>query len=114
MSQYSFKALVLTILILSLVTNFVSCNGEEINSKNADEKLKKDRFSLVLFYAPWQRECREHKKLIEKLRVLYGERDDLFFATADIYNDLKLASKYRIEDYCVLKYFVKGSNVAER
>jgi len=114
MLKYSLDNIVLAILAASFVANYSSCRGEEINSENADLKLVKDRFSFVLFYAPWQRDCQKHKKLIESLSAVYKERGDLFFATADIYNDLKLAAKYRIEDYCVLKYFVKGSNVAER
>ena len=39
--------------------------------------------------------------------------NDLFIGKADVYHDLKLATKFMVEDYCVLKYFVKGSHVAE-
>ena len=39
--------------------------------------------------------------------------NNLFIGKADVYHDLKLATKFMVEDYCVLKYFVKGSHVAE-
>ena len=93
----------------------VSTQDTTITSSNVDQVLKKEHFSLVLFYAPWQKECKDKIELIKDLQKKYKDHEDvLYFGMADIYNDLKLSAKFRIEDYCVLKYFVRGSNVPER
>jgi len=100
-------------LFLTLLP-FVLCTEEGIvTSQNVDEVLLKDKFSLVLFYAPWQKDCKPVIEMIDNLRTKFQSRADIFIGKADIYNDLKLATKFMIEDYFVLKYFVKGSQVAE-
>ena len=98
-----------------IILPFVICTDEGIvTSQNVDEVLMKDKFSLVLFYAPWQKDCKPVIEVMENLRTKFQSKSDVFIGKADIYNDLKLATKFMIEDYCVLKYFIKGSQVAER
>eukprot|EP00795_Rhopilema_esculentum_P016709 gene16709-8159_t len=50
---------------------------------------------------------------MERVAEHFEENKDIVIAKGNIYNDGKLASKFGIEDYCKIKYFVKGSKVAE-
>ena len=155
--------IIITVLGCSLLTTIsAEVKGNNINnivtSKNVDQLLDKQKLSLVLFYASWQKECQPMVNLVDRLsrRFQQYEEDgfisserkkvqqqedeeytnddlggsntsrhedttstttmtanDVFIGKADVYNDLKLATRFMVEDYCVLKYFVKGSNVAE-
>lgn len=113
--------------LLSVVLNLPHCLSSakqdhhitSVNSENVNDHLsgsggENNKFSLVLFYAPWQKECERNVELMESLAINFRNRSDVFIGIADIYNDRKLASKFHIEDYCLVKYFVKGSSVAER
>ena len=102
------------LLFIQIFFLFSTCWSEELTSDNVDNLLKKDKFSVVLFYSPWQHECQEKIKIIDRVKVYFKDQNDIFVEKSDIYNDLKLASRFQIEDYCVLKYFVKGSDVPER
>ncbi|XP_002160266.3 uncharacterized protein LOC100199495 isoform X1 [Hydra vulgaris] len=85
----------------------------EINEENIQDHLKKEKFSLVLFFAPWLKSCEKVVGVISEVEVYFRNRDDIFIGKIDTYKSLKLASHFRIDDYCSLKYFVKGSKVAE-
>eukprot|EP00112_Aurelia_sp_Birch-Aquarium-sp1_P002244 Seg1244.1 transcript_id=Seg1244.1/GoldUCD/mRNA.D3Y31 product="Protein disulfide isomerase-like 2-2" protein_id=Seg1244.1/GoldUCD/D3Y31 len=84
-----------------------------VSSENFEENVSVDKFGLVLFFAAWQDSCADSHKVMERLAERFQEREDVVIAKANIYNDMKLASKYDVEDYCKIKYFVKGSRVAE-
>ena len=84
-----------------------------VSSENFERTVSVNKFGLVLFFAPWQDSCADSHQVMEKLAEYFQDRD-VVIAKANIYNDMKLASKYDVEDYCKIKYFVKGSRVAER
>ena len=85
-----------------------------VSSENFEQNVSMDKFGLVLFFAPWQDSCAGSHQVMERLAEHFQDREDVVIAKANIYNDMKLASKYDVEDYCKIKYFVKGSSVAER
>ena len=85
-----------------------------VSSDNFDRVVKTNKFALVLYYAPWKETCEPLLKLMDQLAEQYKRRSDIVIAKADVYNDGKLASRFQIEDYCELRYFIRGSDVAER
>ena len=85
-----------------------------LTSQNFDESIPVDKFALVLFFAPWQESCDESHRVLDRISKHFSADDKMIVAKANIYADGKLASRFDIEDYCKIKYFVKGSKVAER
>lgn len=116
------ECLCIVFMFLFHLSNYLSStkeyDGDEvvnITSQNVNEHLSGTQFSMVLFYAPWQKECKETVRLMSLIASkYYKNKNEVLIGKADIYNDRKLASKFHIEDYCLIKYFVKGSKVAER
>ena len=84
-----------------------------VSSVNFEKKIPIEKFSLVLFFAPWQESCERSHEVLEAIAQHYKDNDEIVFAKGNIYNDGKLASKFDVEDYCKIKFFVKGSRVAE-
>lgn len=86
----------------------------ELTANNVDKFLKTEKFSLVIFYAPWQSECQDVIKTFQNVEEYFEDVSDVFIGQVNVYRDLKLASRYHVEDYCLVKYFIKGSDVPER
>ena len=80
-----------------------------------DEKLKKnaDEPKEDVIEGEDGYEDEDHSMTSDESKQKMLNINDLFIGKADVYHDLKLATKFMVEDYCVLKYFVKGSHVAE-
>lgn len=85
----------------------------ELTANNVDKFLKTEKFSLVIFYAPWQSECQDVIKTFQNVEEYFEDVSDVFIGQVNVYRDLKLASRYHVEDYCLVKYFIKGSDVPE-
>ncbi len=85
-----------------------------VSTSNFDEYVTTEKFALVLFFAPWQKSCDKSQEAIDKIAEFFHEDKSIVVAKANIYIDGKLASRFDIEDYCKIKYFVRGSKVAER
>ena len=86
----------------------------EINNENIEEHLNRKNFSFILFFAPWLKSCDKVVNVISEVKSHFEGRDDVFIGKIDLYRNLKLGSRFRIEEYCSLKFFVKGSEVPER
>ena len=84
-----------------------------VTSSNFDQKIPSDKLALVLFFAPWQESCDSSHDLLDKIAEHFKDNEEIVIAKGNIYNDGKLASRFDVEDYCKIKYFVKGSRVAE-
>ena len=84
-----------------------------VKSSNFDQKIPSDKFALILFFAPWQESCDTSHDVLEEIAQQYRDNEEVVVAKGNIYEDGKLASRFDVEDYCKIKYFVKGSRVAE-
>ena len=84
-----------------------------VTSSNFDQKIPLDKLALILFFAPWQESCEKSHDLLDEIEQHFKDNDEVVIAKGNIYSDGKLASRFDVEDYCKIKYFVKGSRVAE-
>lgn len=84
-----------------------------VSSSNFDQKIPLEKFALVLFFAPWQESCEKSHDVLDKIAEYYKDNQEIALAKGNIYNDGRLASRFDVEDYCKIKFFVKGSRVAE-
>ena len=104
------------LLLLQDCSSFRKSDDSEVltvTSLNFDQKIPIDKLAVVLFFAPWQDSCESSHDLLDKIAEYFKENEDIVIAKGNIYNDGKLASRFDVEDYCKIKYFVKGSRVAE-
>ena len=106
--------LFLVLTHLKSIFCFIDADSEEVNFQNVGTIIETQKFSLVLFFAKWDEACSNKVSIFRQLQYEFHYRTDLYIGLIDIYTYPKIARKYRVEDYCVIKYFVKGSNVPER
>ncbi|KAJ4761671.1 Disulfide isomerase [Rhynchospora pubera] len=81
----------------------------ELSSSNFDAAISSFDFLLVDFYAPW---CGHCKRLAPELDVaapvLAGLNKPIFIAKVDADKYSKIASKYEIDGFPTLKFFIHG------
>ncbi|KAJ3700371.1 hypothetical protein LUZ61_004076 [Rhynchospora tenuis] len=81
----------------------------ELTSSNFDAAISSFDFLLVDFYAPW---CGHCKRLAPELDaaapVLAGLSKPIFIAKVDAEKYSKIASKYEIDGFPTLKFFIHG------
>ena len=106
--------LFLVLTHLKSIFCFIDADTEEVTFGNVENIIETQKFSLVLFFAKWDEVCSSKVSIFRQLQYEFHYRTDLYIGLIDIYTHPKIAGKYRVEDYCVIKYFVKGSNVPER
>lgn len=106
--------LFLVLTHLKSIFCFIDADTEEVTFGNVENIIETQKFSLVLFFAKWDEGCSSKVSIFRQLQYEFHYRTDLYIGLIDIYTYPKIARKYRVEDYCVIKYFVKGSNVPER
>ena len=111
---FSKTILFLVLTHLKSIFCFIDADSEEVNFGNVEKVIETQKFSLILFFAKWDETCSNKVSIFRQLQYEFHYRRDLYIGLIDIYTHPKIARKYRVEDYCVIKYFVKGSNVPER
>lgn len=130
MSRWTLVALLLGLLLVAAPISRVAAEEDEyggdddeeapakddsekdvvvLTSKNFDEVVKGSKFALVEFYAPW---CGHCKKLAPEYAraatALKASNPDVVIAKVDATADADLASKFGVQGYPTLKWFVDG------
>ena len=88
-------------------------NVLQLSEQNFDKYLDGERFVFVMFYAPWHGHC---KKILERFHEVgdaFSGREDVIVGKVDAYEEVKLATRFWIDDYPIFRYFIKGSTTEE-
>ncbi|XP_078172090.1 PDI-like 5-2 [Carex rostrata] len=81
----------------------------ELTSSNFDSAISAFDFLLVDFYAPWCGHCKRlSPELDAAAPVLAGLSKPIFIAKVDADKYSKIASKYEIDGFPTLKFFIHG------
>ena len=102
-------------LTILLISSFIICDDHFIteknilvlNNENFNKTIQKYNYLLVLFYLPFNPQC---KKLLFELEKANKElsKDNIFISKIDISIEKNIANKYNIEQYPTLLFFIKG------
>ena len=83
-----------------------------LNKANFDTFLANNKFAFVKFYAPWCGHCKTmapaYSKLAERMK---HEKDGVAIAKVDATIENDLASKYGVQGFPTLKFFINGEAV---
>ena len=112
-----------SLLISTLLIALAFCNEghwgvpEEDNvavlkKDNFDSFLANNKFAFVKFYAPWCGHCKSmapaYSKLAERMK---NEKDGVAIGKVDATVESELASKYNVQGFPALKFFINGEPV---
>ena len=103
-----------TILLLSLSLGVKSSNVVELNQKTFDDTVDGTKFSFVFFYAPWHSHSQKILKIFHEVGEAFSDRDDVVIAKVNAYEQVKLATRFWVDDYPMFRFFIKGSKTEER
>ena len=102
-------------LTILLISSIIICDEHFIteknilvlNNENFNKTIQKYNYLLVLFYLPFNPQC---KKLLFELEKANKElsKDNIFISKIDISIEKNIANKYNIEQYPTLLFFIKG------
>eukprot|EP00879_Flechtneria_rotunda_P002799 GHRR01003008.1.p1 GENE.GHRR01003008.1~~GHRR01003008.1.p1 ORF type:complete len:358 (+),score=133.02 GHRR01003008.1:179-1252(+) len=80
-----------------------------ITQKNFDDVVKKSKFALVEFYAPWCGHCQKLKPEYAKAATAVKSYDDkIVVGKVDATVESDLGQKFGVQGYPTLKWFVDG------
>lgn len=103
--------------IFAFVVNLAfSAHGShvvELTLKNFNKYVDGERFAFVFFYATWHAQCMKIMERYEEVGDAYSERDDVVIAKVNAYEEIKLGTRYWIDEYPSFRYFIKGSVTEE-
>ena len=102
-------------VILLLILSFTICEDNFISEKNIliltdknfDKAIQKYDYLLVLFYLPFNPEC---KKFLSELEKSYQNlsKENIFLSKVDINTEKNVTKKYEINEYPRVIFFIKG------
>ena len=105
-------------LSLLLISTFIICEEEFIsekniiiiNNKNFDKAIQKYDYLLVLFYLPFNPQCKKFLLELEKSSNALS-KENVFISKIDVNTEINLAKKYNINEYPSVLFFVKGDKI---
>ena len=87
---------------------------KELTLANFDRFVDGKKFAFVFFYAPWHEQCVRLLERYEEVGDTFSSRaDDVVIAKVNAYEEIKLATRYWVDDYPAFRYFIKGSITEE-
>ncbi|KAM7433799.1 hypothetical protein ABFA07_016019 [Porites harrisoni] len=100
-------------ILVNLVFTAYSSHVKELTLYNFDKFVDGERFVFVFFYASWEQRCVEILERYEEVGDTYADRDDVLIAKVNAYEEVKLGTRYWIDEYPSFRYFIKGSITEE-
>ena len=85
----------------------------ELTLYNFAKYVDGERFAFVFFYATWHQQCMDILERYEEVGDAFSERDDVVIAKVNAYEEIKLGTRYWIDQYPSFRYFIKGSVTEE-
>ncbi len=111
------RLLALLIITLIRMTFTDKITKEEgvlvLTDKNFDQVLKENIFVLVHFYTPYSSNCKKLvREYVKAAKILAKDKQPIFLAKADATSQRGLVSRFEINSYPTLKFFISGNPVA--
>lgn len=108
----SFK-LALTAIVAFCLAFKISANVLELTKDTFHQHVDGSSNVLVEFYAPWCGHCKNLAPEYKLAAETFQAGDDIKLVAVDATESPELANKYGVQGYPTLKFFPKGSDVAE-
>lgn len=86
---------------------------KELTLTNFDQVVDGKKFAFVFFYAPWHEQCVRLLERYEEVGDTFSSREDVVIAKVNAYEEIKLATRYWVDEYPAFRYFIKGSITEE-
>lgn len=86
---------------------------KELTLTNFDQVVDGKKFVFVFFYAPWHEQCVRLLERYEEVGDTFSSREDVVIAKVNAYEEIKLATRYWVDEYPAFRYFIKGSITEE-
>ena len=107
--------LFLTLLLISSVTiceeKFISEKKILIlNDNNFDEAIQKCDYLLVLFYLPFNQQCKKFLIELQKASQILS-KENIFISKIDASSEKNIRKKYNINEYPGVLFFIKGDKI---
>ena len=103
------------VIILAAFEFFESECGKdilELKEANFDVVVNGSNFVFVIFYAPWNKRSVEALKTMEDVSEKMS-KSEVILAKVNAYNEVKLATRFWIDNWPMFKFFIKGSVTPE-
>jgi thioredoxin-like negative regulator of GroEL len=80
----------------------------ELKEANFDDVVNGSSFVFVIFYAPWNKRSVEALKTLEDVSKEMN-KNDVILAKVNAYDEVKLATRFWIDNWPMFRFFIKGS-----
>ena len=107
------RAYSLLAFIVNLAFSAHGFHVVELTLNNFEKYVDGERFVFVFFYAAWHERCVKILERFEEVGDAFSERDDVVIAKVNAYEEIKLGTKYWIDEYPAFRSFIKGSVTEE-
>ena len=80
----------------------------ELKEASFDDVVNGSSFVFVIFYAPWNKRSVEALKTLEDVSKEMN-KNDVILAKVNAYDEVKLATRFWIDNWPMFRFFIKGS-----